>query len=93
MTLSIAGTRGQEETVTQRACLLKNDPNPGGLGPQRWMTVSRRVPCSRLKGPQTQKGKPFSEKPPSVSFDGAKELSWASRRGGEKKEEFPVPPE
>lgn len=60
------GTRGQEETVTQReepACSRRTQIL-GAWCPKDIMTVSLRVPCSYLKGSQTQKGKLFSEKPP-----------------------------
>lgn len=65
----------------------------GAWSPKDRKTVSHRVPCLYLKGSQTQKGKLFLEKPPGVSFYSAKELNWASRRRGERKEEFPVLPE
>lgn len=46
------------------------------------MTIGLRVPCLYLKGSQTQRGKSFLERPPSISFDSAKELSWTGGQEG-----------
>lgn len=56
------------------------------------MNIGFRVPCSYLKGSQTQKGKSFSERPPSTSFDSAKELNWTGRWKGRegRNSQFPL---
>lgn len=92
--LSPAGTRGQEETVAQREepVCSRMTQILGVWCPKDRVTASLRVPCSYLKRSQTQKGKSFSEKPPGVSFEGAKELSWASRWEGRegRNSQFPL---
>lgn len=56
------------------------------------MTIGLRVLCLYLKGSQTQKGKSFLKRPPSISFDSAKELSWTGRREGRegRNSQFPL---
>lgn len=56
------------------------------------MNIGLRVLCSYLKGSQTQKGKSFSERPHSISFDSAQELSWTGRQEGRegRNSQFPL---
>lgn len=76
-----------------RACLLKKDPNPGSLVPQRQNDCKPQSCMFIPQGISNSEREALLRETSWWSFDSAKELNWASRRGGERKEEFPVLPE